>query len=166
MFSFIYYRFVSSLERFTTLLTLEAVDNETGETISVTLVRPNVAIFVEENEMVNERFPSSQISAIPLENGSGLMFASTMTTTSIATANLNSFVFEAVQRTSNSTSSLRLNAILFNPSSPLFPDNSTNGTGSSILSLRITPGDAPTNLTEPVTFLFSNVEVNGVNHIF
>ena len=165
MFSFIYYRFVSSLERFTTLLTL-SVDNETGKIIPVTRNRNNVAIFVEENEMVNGRFPSSQILAIPREEGSGEVFTSTMTTTSINTAYLNSFVFEAVQRTSNSNSSLRVNAILFNPNSPLFPDNSTNGTGSSILSLRITPGDAPTNLTEPVTFLFLNVEVNGVNHIF
>ena len=112
--------------------------------------------------MMNGSFLSTQVSAVPADDGSVLIFISAVTVTSIAAVNLNPSVFEAVQRSSNNASSLRVNTIVFNPSSPLFQDNSTNGTGSSILSVRVTPGDTPTDLVEPVNFLFLNNEVSKI----
>ena len=160
LFCLYLYRLVSTLERFTTLLPLAS--NGSNGTDSITLVRDNFAIFVSENEMMNGSFLSTQVSAVPADDGSGLSFSSAVTVTSIATVNLNPSVFETVQRTSNNASSLRVNTILFNPSSPLFQDNSTNGTGSSILSVRVTPGDTPTDLVEPVNFLFLNNKVSKI----
>ncbi len=153
----ILFRLINTLERFTTLIPLGVAGS--NRTSAVTIGTENFLIHVDEAVMERGEFQATQLSAGPSSNGSELTVTSTMTESSVATVNLRPSVFEAVFRTSNATSNLRVNAILYKPSNPLFQDSSTNGTGGYIFSVRVTPGVAPTNLENPVTFTFFNNKV-------
>lgn len=136
------------------------------------LIRENFAVLIDIPELnLNGSISSLSFQAISMTdlnnigNFSEVDVASSGNTSNnmanvLASVSVSSMLFGILQANANqSNETLRVISVFYEPNSNLFQDRNVGGTGGVIFSFSTANGAPPSNLGEPVEFLFQTNQV-------